>query len=178
MAAKQSLTPKDLAIPPTILTQNDNVKLFLCNNADIDQFIHDEALIYQEKCLGITYVFKHKDRIIGFATLCMGHINKHKMPTNQRLPKRIPSYPALLIGQLAVCEDQQNNKIGTFICDYCLDKANKLSQILGCRFLLVDAVPEAVKFYSDYGFILAPKQEKEPQKLMFLDITKRQLNTT
>ncbi len=84
------------------------------------------------------------------------------------------SYPALLIGQLAVCKNQQSSGIGTFICDFCLDRAIKLSQqVLGCRFLVVDAVEKAVKFYTNYGFVLAPKQEKEKQKLMFLDITKR-----
>jgi hypothetical protein len=46
---------------------------------------------------------------------------------------------------------------------------------VGCRFLVVGALESAVKFYERYGFILAPKQEKEKQKLMFLDVTKRTL---
>ena len=165
--------PQDLSLPK-ILDESDDVKGFTCGTSkDIDYFIQKEALIFQEQCLGITYVFNHKSKLIGFATLCMGHLNKQKIASKDRLPKRIGSYPSLLIGSLTVSKDHQGNDIGTFICDYCFDKAVKLSQILGCRFLVVDAIESAVDFYVKYGFILAPKQEKEEQKLMFLDITKR-----
>ncbi|HMK94320.1 MAG TPA: GNAT family N-acetyltransferase [Candidatus Limnocylindrales bacterium] len=128
---------------------------------------------FQNKRLGVTYLFKHNSDLIGFATLCMGHLSREKIASEHRLRQRMQSYPALLIGQLAVWKDQQGNRIGTFICDYCLCKAIQLSEkVLGCRFLVVDAVKEAVKFYDGYGFVLAPKQDKEKQKLMFLDITK------
>ena len=103
----------------------------------------------------------------------MGHLNKQKMASKDRLPKPIGSYPSLLIGELAVSNGYQKNGIGTFLCDFCFDRAVKLSKILGCRFLVVDAVESAVNFYTNYGFVLAPKQKTEEQKLMFLDITKR-----
>jgi GNAT superfamily N-acetyltransferase len=111
--------------------------------------------------------------LVGFATLCMGHINKHKIASQDRLTQQVNSYPALLIGQLAVCEAHQGEGVGTYICDFCFDRAIRLSQRVGCRFLVVDALESAVEFYLKYGFTLAPKQEKEKQKLMFLDITKR-----
>jgi hypothetical protein len=50
-----------------------------------------------------------------------------------------------------------------------------LSQNVGCRFLIVNAIASAVNFYKKYGFTLAPEQEKQKQKLMFLDITKNRL---
>lgn len=173
MSAKPSLKPQDLSLPPKILDTNDETKTFTCGNKGLDDFIHEEALGFQEQRLGITYLFKYESELIGFATLCMGHLNKQKMRSEDRLPKRIKSYPALLIGELAVSNSTQNKGIGTFICDFCLDRAIKLSQIVGCRFLVVDAVEPAVVFYRKYGFKMSPKQEKEEQKLMFLDITKR-----
>lgn len=173
MAAKTSLKPEDLSFPPKILESGDVTRTFTCGNKDIDEFIQKEALVFQEECLGITYIFKHESELVGFATLCMDHLSKQKMASKDRLPKPIPSYPALLIGQLAVCNNQQTNGIGTFMCDFCFDKAMKLSKILGCRFLVVNSVESAVNFYVKYGFVLAPKQENEKQKLMFLDITKR-----
>jgi predicted GNAT family N-acyltransferase len=172
MHKQSSLKPQNLSLP-TILGKSDDTSSFSCGNKDIDEFIQKEALIFQEQCLGVTYVFKRATELIGFATLCMGNLNKHEIATKDRLPKHIGSYPALLIGQLAVCNDHQSNGIGTYICDFCLDRAVKLTHILGCRFLVVDAVTKAVKFYVNYGFVLAPKQEKEKQQLMFLDITKR-----
>lgn len=81
--------------------------------------------------------------------------------------------PTLRIGQLGVCSEHQGNGVGTHICDFCFDRVIKLSQKVGCKFLVVDALESAVSFYVKYGFVLAPKQEDEKQKLMFLDITKR-----
>lgn len=172
MTAKPSLKIQGLSFPK-ILEKSDDTSKFSCKTKEIDDFIQHEALTFQEKLLGVTYLFIHEEKLVGFATLCMGHINKKDMAAEDRLPKNIGSYPALLIGQLGVCDGKQRNGVGTFICDFCLDRAVKLSDKLGCRFLVVDALESAVDFYIKYGFIMAPKQEKEKQKLMFLDITKR-----
>lgn len=172
MPTKPSLKPQDLSYP-TILVKEDLTNSFSCGQKEIDDFIQKEALIFQQQLLGVTYVFKYSNEIVGFATLCMGHINKKKMASEDRIPKHIGSYPALLIGQLGVCGNYQSNGVGRFICDFCFDRAVKLSGRLGCRFLVVDALDSAVKFYGGYGFVLAPNQENEKQKLMFLDITKR-----
>ncbi len=172
MPSKQPLNPKDLSFPK-ILDKDDDTSRFVCGQKEIDEFIQKEALAFQEQLLGVTYLFRHGTDLIGFATLCMGHINKQKMTSEHRLPKPVNSYPALLIGQLGVCNGQQGSGVGAYICDFCFDRAVKLSERVGCRFLVVDALETAVEFYTKYGFVLAPKQEKEKQKLMFLDITKR-----
>lgn len=177
MSPQPALKLEDLS-KPKILDENDDVNGFSCDNKGIDDFIQKEALIFQEQCLGVTYVFNCGTKLIGFATLCMGNLNKEKMKSEDRLPKHIGSYPSLLIGGLAVSNDYKRNGIGTFICDFCFDRAVKLSKILGCRFLVVDAVESAIDFYANYGFTLAPKQEKQKQKLMFLDITKRKNEDT
>jgi GNAT superfamily N-acetyltransferase len=172
MPAKPSLKPQELSFPK-ILDRDDDTSKFTCGKKEIDEFIQKQALGFQEQLLGVTYLFKHGTDVIGFATLCTAHINRQKMASENRLSEPIASYPAVLIGQLGVCGAHQGNGIGTYICDFCFDRAIKLSQRVGCRFLVVDALESAVKFYENYGFILAPKQEKEEQKLMFLDITKR-----
>jgi hypothetical protein len=175
MPAKQPLKPQELSFPK-ILDKDDDISSFACGQKEIDDFIQKEALTFQEQLLGVTYLFKHKNNLIGFATLCMGHLNRQKMAAEHRLIKNISSYPALLIGQLGVCGEHQGIGVGTYICDFCFDRAIRLSQRVGCRFLVVDALESVVKFYESYGFILAPRQEKQKQKLMFLDITKRQLS--
>jgi hypothetical protein len=139
MPSQPSIKPQDLSLPK-VLDKDDDVSTFSCGNKDIDDFIQKEAFIFQEQCLGVTYVFNYESKLIGFATLCMGHLNKEKMAFKDRLLKRIKSYPSLLIGELAVRNDYQGNDIGTFICDFCFDRAVRLSKILGCRFLVVDAV--------------------------------------
>jgi GNAT superfamily N-acetyltransferase len=166
-----ALSPSDLSAPK-ILDSTDDTSKFTCGNKEIDDFIQKEALTFQEHSLGVTYLFKHGDDLIGFATLCMGNLKKQRMPVKDQLPKRIGSYPALLIRELAVCNGLQRSKIGTFICDFCLDRAIRYSKKMGCRFLVVDAVEIAVRFYERYGFVLAPNQEGRTLKMMFLDIMK------
>jgi GNAT superfamily N-acetyltransferase len=146
---------------------------FKCNEKEIDDFIHSQALGFQNQQLGVTYLFNFRSDLVGFTTLCMGHINKQKMPSEDRLLKSISSYPALLIGQLGVSVDYQRKGVGKHMCNFCFSMAIRLSQKVGCRFLVVNAVASAVDFYEKYGFTLAPDQEKQKQKLMFLDITKR-----
>ncbi len=173
MPAKPSLKPQALSFPK-ILDNSDDTSKFSCGKKEIDEFIQKQALSFQEQRLGITYLFHHGADLVRFETLCMGYIDKHKIASQDRFAQHVNSYPALLIGQLGVFNGQQSGGVGTYICDFCFDRAIKLSQRVGCRFLVVDTLESAVKFYAKYGFTLAPKQEKEKQKLMFLDITKRQ----
>ena len=158
---------------PKILDENTTIANFTCNKKEIDQFIHEQAQNFQNQQLGITYLFSFESDLIGFATLCMGHVNKQKMLLEDRLQKSISSYPALLIGQLGVSVKYQNMGVGKYICNFCFSLAVRFSQRVGCRFLVVNALESAVDFYENYGFTLAPDQEKQKQKLMFLDITKR-----
>jgi GNAT superfamily N-acetyltransferase len=161
---------------PKVLDKTDNTNKFSCDTVEIDEFIHKQAMGFQEQRLGVTYLFHCETELIGFATLCMDHISKHRIYVKDRLVKPISSYPGLLIGQLGVTEKYQHKGVGKYICDFCFDRALKLSQnVVGCRFLIVNALETAVDFYVNYGFTLAPKQEK--QKLMFLDITKRKQQT-
>lgn len=168
----KSKIPIEALNPPEILSKEDSFPDFCCGERDIDEFIHEEAHIYQKQSLGITYIFKYSTRLIGFATISMADIRKSKMEKEDRLPKPIPNYPALLIGQLAVCEDQQRGDIGTYICKFCIDKAVKLSKIVGCRFVVVNAIAKekVISFYEKLGFILLPKQEDRKQKIMILSI--------
>jgi len=165
------ITAKDLS-PPKILDPDDDVSSFTCGVKDMDEFIQKEALDFQKERLGVTYLFMHVDDLVGFATLSMADLKREKMDAQHRLQSKIENYPALLIGQLAVCEGLQGQDVGTFICDFCFDRALKFSKLVGCRFMFVNALESADGFYLKYGFVLLPKQEGREQKVMFLDISK------
>jgi GNAT superfamily N-acetyltransferase len=165
------ITAKDLS-PPKILDQNDDVSSFSCGVKDMDEFIQKEALDFQKERLGVTYLFMHNQEFVGFATLSMADLKREKMEAKHRPQSKVENYPALLIGQLAVCEELQGQDVGTFICDFCFDRALRFSKIIGCRFMFVNAIESALGFYLKYGFVLLPKQEGREQKVMFLDISK------
>ena len=133
------ITAKDLS-PPKILDEDDDVSSFTCGVGDIDEFIQKEALGFQKERLGVTYLFMHNKELVGFATLSMADLKREKMEAKDRLQSKIENYPALLIGQLAVCEELQGQDIGTFICDFCFDRALRFSKRVGCRFMFVNAI--------------------------------------
>lgn len=153
-----------------ILTKDYETKEFCCSVTDIDEFIHNEALDFQNERLGVTYLLLTKNRLIGFVTLSMADLRKEKMEEEERLRIGKENYPALQISQLAVEEKLKKQGIGTYLCDFCLAKAYEFSEKVGCRFLVLNAKREAIEFYEKYGFKLIPKQEKRREPIMYLNI--------
>ena len=155
-----------------ILTESDNVRGFYCGEKEIDEFIHKEALDFQNERLGVTYLCYHVDKLVGFVTLSMADLRKERMEAEDRLPIGRENYPALQISQLAVCKKLQSKGIGTYLCDFSLDRAIKFSERVGCRFLVLNAIRKAIPFYEKYGFNLLKRQKGRREPVMFLDIFK------
>jgi predicted N-acetyltransferase YhbS len=154
----------------TILRQEDDLSTFCCENSDINDFIHNEAKDFQDERLGMSYVFSYDGTPIGFVTLSMADLKRDRMELEDRLQIGVENYPALQIGQLAVCREHERQDIGTFLCYFCLGKAYRFSEEVGCRFLVLNAKRDVISFYRRFGFKLLPKQEKRDQPLMFLNI--------
>ncbi len=161
-------------VKPNILTKDDDFSNFTCGKKSIDDFIHNEALDFQNERLGVSYVFRYNGTIIGFVTLSMADLKKERLAGNDRLRFGKENYPALQISQLAVCKDLGDNDIGTFLCDYSIAEAYKLSEKVGCRFLVLNAKKDVIRFYEKYGFKLLPNQENRREPVMFLNIFNKQ----
>jgi hypothetical protein len=157
-------------IKPQILTEHENLSKFTCGKKPIDDFIHNEAIEFHNERLGVSYVFRYKDTVIGFLTLSMADLKKERMRASDRIKIGKENYPALQISQLAVCKDLFDNDVGTFLCDFCLAIAYQLSKQVGCRFLVLNAKADVVGFYQKYGFTLIPNQKRRKEPLMFLNI--------
>ncbi|NWF97254.1 MAG: GNAT family N-acetyltransferase [Candidatus Thorarchaeota archaeon] len=143
---------------------------FYCKNEDINDFIHHEAKDFQNERLGVSYLFRYDGELVGFVTLSMADLRKERMGSEDRLQVGKENYPALQIGQLAVCDGFEGRGIGTFLCDFSLGKAYEFSEKVGCRFLVLNAKREVMPFYEKYGFKSLPKQEKRIEPVMFLNI--------
>ena len=102
-----------------ILSNDDDCENFVCGEPPIDDFIHDEAIDYQTERLGVSYVFRYENSIVGFVTLSMADLKKDKLKGDDKLKYGKENYPALQISQLAVCKELGDNNIGTFLCDFC-----------------------------------------------------------
>ena len=59
------------------LSSEHDLSTFDCSLKDemgLNEFIHQEALQFQNEKMGVTYLFFYNDFIVGFATLAMSQI--------------------------------------------------------------------------------------------------------
>ena len=140
---------------------------FHCGAADLDEFFYKDSIAYEQDLMGKTYcwLLKENDRkIVGFVTLANAGIQTTHLKNNPKrhLNKNIAynkqgrTYPAVLIGRIAVSSEFQGRdyRIGTQIMDVIKDWFVAYDNKTGCRYVLVDAVnaPNTLAYYERNGF--------------------------
>lgn len=154
------------------LSSSSLISEFDCGNPDLNDFLINDALGYQDELLGVTYLFRSTEtkKILAYFTVLNDGI-KATNNLNRRIPnpKRHEKVPAVKIGRLAVNNDHHGTKIGSQVLDfikYFFSFKNKT----GCRFLLADAYnePRVMKFYKSNGFsFLTSDSNKETRAMKF-----------
>jgi len=144
-----------------ILNENIPVADFVCakNEHHFERFLKDSALLYQKERLAVTYVILVENKIIAYYTLANDKITMNDEEKNfwNRLTRKISnnkrrsSYPALKLCQLAVDDNYVANGFGKQIITQVVFLALEFK--VGCRFVTVDALPEAESFYQKMGFV-------------------------
>lgn len=140
------------------LNVGDTISAFDCNDEDLNDFILNEANLYRNALLSVTYVVENKEthKIIAFFSLSNDKISisdfenknefnrfrKHRFVNE----KRLRSYPAIKIGRLAISKDSQNQSIGTYLLEF-IEDYFIVDNKSGCRFVTVDAYVDAIPFY-------------------------------
>lgn len=78
----------------------------------------------------------------------------------------MPLYPVpvLRVARLAVDERQRGRRLGSALLRYAIELAEKMRDELGCVGLLVDAKPDAISFYEQYGFVRVNAVEGEADR--------------
>jgi len=135
------------------LRPDDNRQAFSSGDADLDRFFHNYAGQNQFRLhIGTTYVAVGNGEILGFATLATTSITIADLPKTAR--KRLPNYPlpALRLARLAVAESARGRGIGKLLLRTTFKIAHEMAERTGCVAVVVDAKPDAVAFYEQYGF--------------------------
>lgn len=149
---------------------------FTCGATDLDEFLYKDAMAYENDLMGKTYCWLLKEdnaKIVGFVTLANAGIQTTHLQNNPKrhLHKTIAynkqgrTYPAVLIGRIAVSKEYQGKDfmVGTqmmaFIKKWFMAYDNKT----GCRYVLVDAVntPHTLAYYERNGFKPLFRREKD-----------------
>lgn len=136
------------------LREGDDRSRFQSGDADLDRFLHRFAGQNQFRHhMGVTYVAVEEGRILGFATVAPGHVEIEDLPAATR--KKLPRYPlpVLRLARLAVDQDARGHGLGRRLLRFVLELAVQMANDYGCVGVCVDAKPDAVEFYSRYGFV-------------------------
>lgn len=157
------------------LSKKHKITNFDCGVEALNKFIRTEALQFQEEGLGVTYLAFNGKQLIGFVTISMADVRTQKMQIDHSPAIRIENLSALQIGQLAVNNVIQRHGIGTKLVGWCMRKAIEYSRTIGCRSLVLNAIPESIGFYKGLGFTELKDQRGRVQKIMYLVIPKELL---
>lgn len=142
-----------MAIVIRQLLPTDDRRQFSCGDIDLDRFFQLYAGQNQFRHhIGTTYVAVDAERIVGFVTVTAAEIEVQTLPGEAR--RRLPGYPlpVLRLARLAVDRQAQGRGIGLALLKSVFDLARKMAADYGCLGVVVDAKPDAIPFYSLYGF--------------------------
>jgi GNAT superfamily N-acetyltransferase len=164
------------------LDSNKTILPFDCGDSDLNDFLLNEALVYTESLIAVTYIFENitSRHTIAFFSVINDKISAEQTNNSgwkkfrKSIPekKRFKSYPAVKIGRLGVATLYQRQGLGSDILNYIkglfLD-SNKT----GCRFVTVDAYnnKETLSFYEKNGFVyLTQTDTNEDTRQMYFDL--------
>jgi predicted N-acetyltransferase YhbS len=142
------------------LRDTDDRAAFRSGDVDLDRFFTRYAGQNQFRHhLGVTYVAPDGERIIGYVTVAASTLDAEYLSPSLR--KKLPDYPlpVLRLARLAVDATSQDRGVGKALLRYTFRLAMEMSQRFGCVGMVVDAKPDAVPFYSRFGF--APIEARE-----------------
>jgi GNAT superfamily N-acetyltransferase len=137
------------------LARDDDRSGFSCGEPALDRFFEHYAGPNQFKLkLAVTYVAVLEGRILGFATVAVGSIERRELPS-ARQRKRMPAYPLpiLRLARLGVDRTAQGSGIGRMLLRHVFELAVSQRDALGCVGVVTDAKPDAVAYYEKLGFV-------------------------
>ena len=116
-------------LEPRPLTLESNLEGFDCGDADLNGFLVQDALTYQDQYLAQTTLLYLKDRLVGYYTLACDSIRldlSEKTLFQER--KQIYSYPAIKIARIAFIKECQKQGCGSLILDVVKGFINKINK--------------------------------------------------
>ena len=79
-------------------------------------------------------------------------------------------HPSLKLGRLLVCKSMRKRGIGTCIIQDVARRAWEMKEKIPLRFLTVDALPHAIDFYVNKGFINSGVTQRSGSTIMYIDL--------
>ncbi len=167
------------------MEEDEFVRSFDCGDADLNDFITNEAHNYRKALLAVTYVLTPEDSpndIVAFCSLANDRISLTDFETStefnrfrrqQGFPqaKRMKSYPAVKICRLGVSSNMRGKSAGSKFLDF-VKTYFSVDNKTGCRFVTVDAYIHAIPFYLKNGFqpLNSDDEDSTYTRTLFFDL--------
>jgi len=174
--------------------RNQEIILFDCGRADLNEFFHCDSYAHSEELLATTYYFQPKEATenkmfipVALISLLNDRIEitkedrkGDKKDFGKKIKKTIPhpkrnytSFPAVKIGRLGVLKKYQGQEIGTSLLNMLKELFLKNNRT-GCRYITVDAYNDlgTLNFYLKNGFLpLWEKDKDDPHsRILYFDL--------
>lgn len=161
-------------------TSNREVKrkleTFKCDkNPDLEHFLHSKAITFEKNLRSRTFIYFHNTTkdvsayfSIAISTLHTDGISPEVIKTLDGYKNDTESIPCFLIGQLGKSSQFNRTKIGEYILEDAVAEIDGLHNIVGGRFILLDAVnnDKVISFYNDNLFFPIEETDSEDIKMI------------
>ena len=145
--------------PPAPLSNNDDLSEFFSGEEQLDYWLKRRALKNEVTGASRTYVVCNQKRVVAYYTIATGSVMQIESPG--KIKRNMPDpIPVIILGRLAIDKDWQGKGLGAGLLKDALLRASEISQQVGVRALLVQAISESAKaFYLHHGFMVSPMDE-------------------
>lgn len=165
------------------LRKKESIESFDCGDADLNDFILKESILYRQALLAVSYVMESKQDssvISAYFSLANDKVSLNDFESKTEFnrfrkhrfvnEKRLKSYPAVKICRLGVDLSMKGQSVGTFLLNF-IKSYFVIDNKTGCRFLTVDAYAEVVPFYLKNGFIPLNEEDADADtRLLYFDL--------
>lgn len=143
---------------------------FDCGVQDLNEFIKEDALKHQKEKIAMTYLCFHGNDLVGYFTWLTDaiEIKGDDKKVFETMDMGYRTYPAIKIGRMAIDKRYSGRGIGKFLVKIVISNVLLFSKYIGCRFVTVDAYPNAKDFYKKIDFGI--HSERKSTIFMYIDI--------
>ena len=149
---------------PRLLADTDNLSSFASTNQEMNDWLQKHAGNNQSSGASKTYIIATTEgQIVGYYSIAAGAVARQS--ALRSLGHNAPDpIPVGVIGRLAVDKEWSGRGIGAGLLKDAVLRIVGAAQIIGIRAIIVHSLPEALAFYTRFGF---QESKLEPLLLMY-----------
>jgi GNAT superfamily N-acetyltransferase len=118
---------------------------FDCGREDQTRFLREHAWDHQLAGFSQTYILRAGSKLAGFITLALSEVALE--PGEKPAGAPVATLPAVKLVQMGIATEYQGRGLGQELFAFAVRVAIRTGEQVGCRYLILDSVPENVEFY-------------------------------